>query len=654
MANPVLDKSKDVTDDVQFVDEFYRNGTDSRIKKEVEWKFCKLFLEGYQNVTYRKDLGALFNPPASNNKKRIIYNKIKPKVWEFVSLLNSNPTQYETVPYSNDDDAIVSSEYIKRILPYVGRVINNDELNVQLDADVATYGVAYKLALWNDLIGTVSKGVYSGELYSEILTPFEVLKQSGVKKLRDSKRIMILKLRSKEWISEKFPKVDIKEIIAADETGVTDTHRSLEVISKIEQTAKNITEDKKFQSGNILVKALLELPSEKYHKGRLLVVAGNTILSDEELPYKFMQDDGKWNIFEYRYNPLDNSEYPKGMVIDLIEPQMTVNNMASFGYENTKLTAKSKLILPDNSGVKDGDINSENNIIRYTPTSMGHTPNFISGNALGNDYMSQIELANDSIAEISNIGKALSGESIKNVRSASHFAMFQEVDMRKISLYAIHKEKNEADFIECVVKIMRERYSKNRLIEITGDDSQIEIDKFKRDIINFKTIYPIRGSSIPESKAAQNEFLFGLAQTGMIDPQLLLQNIGFGDYKRTIDYKAVDIQNALREDMAIKDGLPADFKPYDNHAIHFPSHEYTIKTESFKKISNLPMQVVVELETPAREEGGKPTIEKFEVGEITREQYMQYHIERHHAPLRRMMEAQNAQQQNGSNSQPPK
>ncbi len=613
-------KSPHLREEIKLIDDFFKEGIRIRDLSEREMLLNLAYFEGKQWVRWNPSTKTIYKTPRVPHKERITYNKIKPKVKEFVSLVNSRQPQYEVVPLNKEDKCVQMAEFTEGLVHHIEDITDNDLLNIKNDTGVSIFGTHYKMVTWSLNKGTVkSDGTRKGDIAIEVLSPFHIVKQAGVDRLDDSKRVMILKFRSYEWIKDTFPQLD-KKILEKINKGanheISESHKSLIDIWKKKQDELNITDDTGNDSKPLLIKTLLELPSKKYPKGRMLVGVDEVLLTDEDLPYDFMIKDGVFNIEEFNYDVLAPTQpYPRSMVSELRQPQKHFNMILSLIQENFKLTAKSKLLIPKNAGVSKGDIHAENGVMYYMPTLQGHKPSYESAGAINADVWKALKISDDSLTELS-IGKTLSGDNPENVRAAGHYQALFEQNQRILSSYLIHKERKEGSLMKKAVKLLKEKYDEKRIIQLRGIDNTTIAVEFKKASVDFLNLKIIKGSTFPESKAAQTQYLVTLAQTAQ-DPQIMqaaMQNLGHGNINRTVGMQTIDSENAIKDIQKLEQGLPVEVMPFDNHQVHAGHLIYAMKTESFKQIRQLPMQVPVTIPDPRT---GKP----IQTNQITRGQY---------------------------------
>jgi len=637
IKKPKKENRKDI-EIIQYVEDFFSEYTEQKTEIEKRWFLYLAFYSSKQWVRWNEDSSGLFTPRSQvNGREYLSYNKIKPYIKEQVALLNSTTPLFEVIPENSEKKALDDADICSKLIPFIDKKTKNGLKNIKLDNWVLVFGSAYKMITWNEKKGKVKKdGTYEGDLFVEILSPFNIVKPSLNVDLEDNDKLMLLKYRSLSWILNKFPKVKEKDLLDKGGKEISGVFKRVDSMLNQNRLEENtMDEEIKYRKKPILVKYLFEKPNTKFPKGRTLILANRVLLNGENdpLPYNFMQQDGTWNIIEYKYN-YDEYQYKycSSVVEDMMDAQKNFNIMNCLLLENLQATAKNKLFYNEDLIINKKDLEPGDNIaVPYSYTGVekaGQTPAYyLSGNPMNSDVLNASKIADEQMQTASGTNEALLGKNPPNVRSTSHLMFMVEQSTKRMGIYAQLKEVNEAEFYEKALKLMKQFYSNDRLVELVGKDEVISVDKFKKEKIAFSSVKVIKGSSAPMSKALQTEQLVTLAQTlapvGAFPMELLptvLSNLGYNDIKRFQQKFDIDTKNSVRENGLIEQGLPVELNPFEKMDVHLLEHKNEYITESFSQIKDLPMEAPVVIGVDPQT--GQP-IEQ----EMTRGQYMMMHIQ---------------------------
>ena len=104
---------------------------------------------------------------------------------------------------------------------------------------------------------------------------------------------------------------------------------------------------------------IIEERKMKYPKGRRIIIAGETLLSDGENPY----NDGKFPFIMFKCYDLEDSFWGMGEVEQLIKPQKHADNLTNQIIDNARLTANCQWIKDKNAGIEQGKLTNRPGLI---------------------------------------------------------------------------------------------------------------------------------------------------------------------------------------------------------------------------------------------------------------------------------------------------
>lgn len=104
---------------------------------------------------------------------------------------------------------------------------------------------------------------------------------------------------------------------------------------------------------------LIEVKKLKYPKGRRIIIAGDTLLSDGENPYA----DGKFPFVIFKAYDLPDQFWGMGEVEQIMKPQKYADVLANQIIDNARLTANCQWIKDKNSGVEVGKLTNRPGLI---------------------------------------------------------------------------------------------------------------------------------------------------------------------------------------------------------------------------------------------------------------------------------------------------
>jgi hypothetical protein len=113
-----------------------------------------------------------------------------------------------------------------------------------------------------------------------------------------------------------------------------------------------------------------------------------------------------------------------------------------------------------------------------------------------------------------------------------------------------------------VLRDVKENWDLPRLVKATSLDGVVDAIELKGADIS-TDIKIEAGSSLPESRPARQAFLMEMAQNQFISPDDLLDLLDFGGVKKLTDQRRIDVNQARRENLRIKNMKPEEVDQYD-------------------------------------------------------------------------------------------
>ena len=179
----------------------------------------------------------------------------------------------------------------------------------------------------------------------------------------------------------------------------------------------------------------------------------------------------------------------------------------------------------------------------------------------------------------SSMGRVPSG-----AKSGVAIDALSEQDNSQLTPVLITIEQKLTTFCEMVLDIMQAHYTEPRLLNITGDTMQSEINIFKgEELKGHRRIKITLGSALPVSKSARQNFILDLKKEQLITPQKALELLEFGDVEGI--YHSIDENQAKIENQEMLRGITYQVTDYEDHTIHVRVHtEFMKKKKEFVKL----------------------------------------------------------------------
>ncbi len=612
---------------LKFHEEFKSAGLISRRPHEKQWLINMAFLLGEQWLSWSNTQWMMYRPPAPTWRIRLVINKIFPNVLDILSKLASKLAEKKVIPSKIEDRSMETAKLCEKLLKHLDR--ENEALleNQKLTLWRIVYGLAYKDVGWDATRGqnitepkteerevpNVETGLMEnqtvlklnaktgepeeydfnlGEVITDIKNPFEVIWEPGVKRFRDSHRIMVLYRKTVESVKEQYPDHadEIKSEGAASMSAIES--QLMRILGQHPQDGGSVPGQEGI-SGYCTVEEMRELPSKKYKKGRFWRVTGGTLLKHEEsLPYKFMVKENNLGMMEYPY--IDTGEKVPGEtpVTQAIPLQLQINKTASQLVEIRNLMGKPKWVAYRESAIAKTAITSEpGEVIEPTYVPNVPEPHPVQMPSPGSYIPKMQDTMTVQLQDIFSIHEVTKGQTPPRIKSGVAIRALQEADERVYGPVYTSFEKREEIVAKWQLMLVAEKYREPRIIKIIGENNEVEVEEFVANADIPTDVFIVAASSFTQSRVAKQELIFSMFERGFFgDPadesvrQRILKLAEVGMIEMVYQEAMIDENESRREERLWTKGNVGMIASWDNHQVHIARHNMFRKSDKYRKL----------------------------------------------------------------------
>lgn len=637
------------SDVAQEIDQIYKLAPSFQQRMAYMWMQNIHFLLGDQHVYYNQ-LSRQFEllPTTRHNDfvPRPTTNLIQPIVTTMVSNLTRSKPNADVIPNSPNEKDISAA----KIAAKVQDAKWEDDLEQEKIIETATWavccGTIFRKDYWDSSFGKVvripmtepvqneyldamgqlqistqDKPVFDekgspmfneiplGDNAVDIIDPFRMIVDPNAANESGMNWIMETSIQKLFWIRENFDKngdgytgeaASVKE-----ESGIStmlelsQRLKTLSVKGSGTFTGGSVSGDNSVKNAAI-VKELYIRPTKNHPKGQMIISASGKILYRGDSPYYDGSPDS-WHPYTiFRYETIPGRFWGKSLVEDLVEPQRRINAIDSLIILNRKTMVAPQRLIPHGSGIPEGYWSGAPGLqLEYRPVGAnGAKPELLPGIPLPAQVYQEREVTKNELSQIAGTNEVMQGLRPPGVTTSSGLQLLLEQSFNKFAPLIHRWEK----FIERgqtkKLKLIANRYREprpefiNKLRAMNKDISDVEIVNFiGADLRNNCSVRVEAGSSIPRSKAAQQQQLMELAQSGILgdlvnDPvgkQKFLDRVGVRGFDVTFenDVKRAQWENEMLDNSSI-DGI--SILPFENHQVHKEIHSNRMKEPAFMKM----------------------------------------------------------------------
>lgn len=500
--------------------------------------------------------------PAIDGQVRITHNKVRPRVMNLLNKLTKSKVRFDVMPDTPSQERVDIAKASKKFLDYWWEDVA--DMN-QKTKDIHLYDIIYgwcAAKVWFDpekgtditpdseeLKETLKeKGykdgqqVFTGEIECRICDPLTIYVDPSATSEDDIRWIIERKPRDIDYIKETYD-VDV----LPDEN--VDYLSQFDVNNMVYNNNLGIgTNQSKRRKNMAMVDEMWVMPTKKYPNGVKATIAGGKLLDLDENP-------GPHPYVIFKFMPIPSRVQGEGLIKDMIPIQKEINIHRTMMATHGKRMGNSVWIVPMGSGVEEEELtNEEGAIIHYNATT-GAEPKRVPPPDLPNFYDRNIEFLMQDMDDLSGAREISQGRLPKGLDTASGLQMMIEQENEKLTIAAHNYERGMKKLLQRVLQLMQKHYTEERQARILGEDNEIELISFTgADLSGGEDINIVEGSSLPESKAAQEERIMNLWAAGAIrdksgnpDHVTLLKLLNMGDSSEIFEEEQLDENKAKME-----------------------------------------------------------------------------------------------------------
>lgn len=414
--------------------------------------------------------------------------------------------------------------------------------------------------------------VYVGEVETCEVSPFEFYPDPFGLTIKDKFWCFIQKLRSSEYVMERY--------------GVEVEPRTVPADQFLEGQIASLAGGAVQPKLGVLVKEFWQRSTKKYPQGRYIVYVDEQVLYEGPNPYPKTQ----LPLAAFVDIPVPGRFWGDSMVTDMIDPQRNLNKSRSQAIEIRNLMAKPKYFVPKGALDVGKTITSapgeivEWNIMPGAPD--GGRPSVDAGAPIPDSFWRDAEQSTAEVRTVSGIHEVSNASAPQGVTAARAIGFLQEQDDLRLGPTSQAYEDAISEISEHKLHLARQFYEEPRTVRVVGRNNSVKVVEFyKENIPDDVDVSVETGSSLPKSRVARQNFVLELWSKQLIqDPRVAVQMLELGDIEGLYEDSTRDIDQASRENEAMKAGTPREANDFDNHSLHIAEHNKFRKGEEYEQL----------------------------------------------------------------------
>ena len=567
---------------VSAVLEDFKKRQEARRPVELNWRLNMNFVIGNQfsEISPRGDVEEYGRQYFWQCRE--VYNHIAPILETRLSKLARVKAQASVRPSSPDDADRASAEVATKLIRAVSADNGFSALMSEANVWSEVTGSAFYKVTWDTQKGmalTADGTLREGDVKITVCPPFEIFPENiAVAELDVQPSLMHVKVMGVGDVFRIWGKrvesrtLNVFSFENADVLGGLGYHATV---------PKMVTEAREDAA---LVIEKYEMPSESHPEGRLIIVAGETLLHDGPLPYINGEDGTRGYPFAKQVCLESLGNFFGGSVVERIIPvQRAYNAVKNRKHEFMNRIAMGVLAVED--GSVDTDALEEEGlppgkILVYRQGSA--PPVMLNAGQVPAEFGREEEKLLNEFVMISGVSEVTTYSQVpSNVASGTAISLLLEQDDTRISLTADSLREAVKRIGRHIIRLYKQFADAPRMKRVVGEGGEVEVMQFRAGDLGSEDVTFDTENEIEDSLSTRRAMVYDLLGLGLFADEngiipartktKLLEILGFGNWEQSRDANEAHLAKAERENFELKsrDVVP---DPVDDHALHITEH----------------------------------------------------------------------------------
>lgn len=560
----------------------FKKRQEARRPVELNWRLNMNFVVGNQfaQISSKGDIEE--SGKEYFWQEREVYNHIAPILETRLAKLGRVKAKAQVRPATSDDEDVASASLATKL---IDAVCKENDFSSQLalaNSWSEITGSAFFKVTWDAEKGhalDASGEVKEGDVTITLCPPFEIFPEDiAITDIDKQSSIMHAKVLTTKEVKRIWGK-DVKggevNVFSFDNAQVGGGFGYTASVPKI-------VSEKREDSVTVIEK--YEAPTHEYPNGRLIIIAGNTLLYQGDMPYLNGEDGTRGYPFAKQVC-IDNltNFFGTSVVERIIPVQRAYNTVKNRKHEFMNRMAVGVMAVEDGS-VDTDDLEEEGlppgKVVVYRQGST--PPIMLSPTQVPSEFSREEEKLLNEFVMISGVSEVTTYSQVPaNVASGTAISLLLEQDDTRIALTADSLRESIKRISKQVLRLYRQFAKVPRVKRITGDNGDVEIASFCAGNIDSEDIVFDTISDIEDTLSARRAMVYDLLKLGLFADEngklnastkaRLFEILGFGNWEDGRSNDEIHRKKALKENMELeKKDVPVDV--YDDHALHIAEH----------------------------------------------------------------------------------
>ena len=564
----------------------YEERKKARMARELQWRLNMNFMSGnqYCSITTRGDVEA--DEKQYFWQQREVFNHVAPIVETRASRLNRVRAKVSVRPSGTDVADVNTAKLSSKILQTTWEEIDAYSKVRQANLWSEICGTAFYKIGWSGeggnlaAVGKNGEPIFEGEIELTVCPPYEIfpdnLSAGSIDELGSiihAKAYTVDEIKERWGVDVKPENVDVISFRGADNLG------GLGYSANSTQVAF----EKKANMAVVVEKYVL--PTKKHPYGRMIIVAGDSLLYYGDLPYE-NGVNGKRALPFVRQCAIEQPGNFFGIsIIERIIPVQRAYNAVK-NRKHEFLNRISMGVL----AVEDGSVDTENleeeglspgKVLIYRQGA--NPPTLLNPGNVPNDFSYEEEKLLSEFIVISGVSELMSyTHTPTNVQSGVAMNLLIEQDDIRLSLSADSIRFAIKSIGYHILRLYKQFAKSRRLKRISGDNGDVELAYFNSADITADDLVFETENELIDTPTTRRNFVIELLKLGILkndegklDSRMkskVFEMLGLGNWESASNLEDTHARRALRENLGVEAGVVPEISELDDHDLHVAEH----------------------------------------------------------------------------------
>ena len=576
----------------------YKLRQQERKKLETTWQVNINFLLGNQYCAVNGRQEIVDYEKQYFWQEREVFNHLA-SIYELrLSKLGRVKPTLNVLPFSDSDEDINSAKASKNILT---ATLQEQGMSEKLSEGIMwseVCGTVFYKTVWDANAGKViaidgkGKDVHVGDVAISVVSPFEIFPDSNSHaNIEDCKSIIHARAYHVD---------EVKRIWGVDVEGEDIDVFTLDAVNNIGGLGYNGFSSKAgitVKHDNVLVLERYETPSLSRPNGRLVIVAGNKLVYDGELPYINGEKKQRSFPFVKQCSIITPGSFWGISVIERCIPVQRAYN----AIKNRKHEFLNKLSMGVLT-VEDGSVDTDNleeegmspgKVLIYRQGS--NPPKQMTTGEVPADFGLEEDRLLVEFGDVSGVSDLVRNNTIaKGNVSGTALNMLIEQDEARLITSSEEIKKALKTIGKHVLRLYKQFASFPHTSRLIGKDNKVEMFYWKNTNVGSDEVIFESSTEISDTLSQRREMVFELLKSGLLYDEngkmnntmrnKVLEMLGVGIWETSQDVDSLQIKSAQRENLQlIETGVVESPREIDDHELHISSHTAFMLGDDFVK-----------------------------------------------------------------------